>query len=102
MTSWGTDTAAFDTGYRVKMCRLSAVGSGTTVAGTIIKTDANSPASTSTVTAKSGSNLFTTGTIADTIILNGWFWHGGWQWIASDSDDMITTDAGGIFALVVS
>lgn len=94
-------TAALDNQYRVKICRKSASGAGTTAAGTEVCLDGtHTAAAQAATTIKSGTNTFAAGTITDTIDdaiqFNS---RGVFEWVARDENEKIKSAAGGIIGI---
>jgi len=94
-----TLTAAQDGSTRIKLCRKSATGAGTTAAMTEVKKNPLSPAALAVGTLKSGTNTWAAGTITDTIDEVQVNQRGIWEWVARDEDDYIVTDSGGLFGV---
>jgi len=92
-------TAAQDGSTRIKLCRKSATGAGTTAAMTEVKKNPLAPAALCVGTLKSGTNTWAAGTITDTIDEIQVNQRGIWEWVARDEDDYIVLESGGIFGV---
>lgn len=96
------NTAASDANCRIKFCRKSATGAGTTAAMTEVKKNPLAPAAVCVGTLKSGTNTWAEGTITDTIDEVQVNCRGIFEWVARDDDDMIVLESGGLFGVNIA
>lgn len=93
-------TAASDTTGQVRLVRKSAAGSGG-VAGTIVKIDSNTRASSASSTVKSGTTAFSAGTITDTVEAQQVNGRAIWEFIPRDDTEEIVVAGSGIFGVII-
>lgn len=97
----GTGTTSSDSYFKFTLCRKSVAGTGG-ITGTIVKRDANSNPSLSTVKVKDTTIAFTVGTVSENIEIIASHQSSIFDWFAVDEADKIEIVAGGIFGLLAS
>ena len=95
---FGGSTAVADNEVNLKICLLSAAGTGSTT-GTIVKLDPLMPSATSTAAVKNGTAAFTTGTVTSTISQVGFNERSYWEWTASSEGEEYNSGSAGILAV---